>query len=297
MFVVNCTDDMEPEESDGHLVEDHHLQIGVLIVITIHCHPEAWLFWAFPVAQTNLSKPTALLSGEKIPCEDKYACLQGWAIKGCSDLSQLVRGSGHSPEIRVQRSRSLIHMYWSLLGFPGELAQCLGKDATLQEVLWMLDEHYRVVMMFDAMNKELYMLHQGYQEGMSEYGVWLAWHVWIIQTEFPRCIRDEHLEGVKHDHFNKGLKEDNLLILGHKMEDEHPATYAELLKAASQIEKWSQARHPASQCSQSDGSSNVWASTFTSLFPSCRLKGNHLAVSGRAAAMDSDEDWDVGDNT
>ena len=65
----------------------------------------------------------------------------------------------------------LLHMYQSLRGFPKELAQSLGEDATLQEVLQMLDEHYRVVMMFDALNKELYMLHQGYQEGMSEYGV------------------------------------------------------------------------------------------------------------------------------
>ena len=59
----------------------------------------------------------------------------------------------------------LPHVYQSLQSFPRELARSLGKDATLQEVLWMLDEHYGVVMTFDVLNKELYMLHQGYQEG------------------------------------------------------------------------------------------------------------------------------------
>ena len=88
-----------------------------------------------------------------------------------------------------------------------------------------------------ALNKELYMLCQCYQEGMSKYGVGLAWHVQIIQTEFARCTRGEHLEGVKHDHFYKGLKEEHQVMLAHKMEDKHLATYAELLKAVRQIKK------------------------------------------------------------
>ena len=165
-------------------------------------------------------------------------------------------------------------MYHSLQGFPEELAQSLGEDATLQEVLRMLDEHYGVVMTIDALNKELYMLCQGYQVDVSTYGVQLAQHVKIIQTEFPRCIRDEHLEGVKHDYFYKGLKEEYQVMLGHKMEDEWLATYAEVLKGVRQIEKQSQARHPLSHysqsdgslCSQSDGSSNMLATTSSSLF-------------------------------
>ena len=95
----------------------------------------------------------------------------------------------------------------------------------------MLDEHYRVVVMFDTLSKELYMVCQGYQEGVSKYGVQLAWYVQIIQTEFARCIRDEHLEGAKQDHFYEGLKEEYQVMLAHKMEDEHPATCAKLLKA------------------------------------------------------------------
>ena len=148
-------------------------------------------------------------------------------------------------------------------------------------------------MTFNALNKELFMLHQGYQEGMSEYGVWLAHHVWVIQTEFPRWRSDEHLKGVKQGHFYEGLKEGHQVMLVHKMEGKHPATYTKLLKAVRQIKKWSQARDPTSQL---DGPSNVQATTSTSLFPSCRLKGNYLTFSGRAAVLEDDEDCDVGDD-
>ena len=63
----------------------------------------------------------------------------------------------------------------------------------------------------------------------------LTWHVWIIQTEFPGHIRNEHLEGVKWECFHEGLKGEYQVMLAHKMEDEYPATYAKLLKAVSQI--------------------------------------------------------------
>ena len=49
----------------------------------------------------------------------------------------------------------------------------------------MLDKHYGVVMTFDALNKGLYMLHQGYQEVVYKYGVQLARPVRIILLSFP----------------------------------------------------------------------------------------------------------------
>ena len=55
----------------------------------------------------------------------------------------------------------LLYIFHSLQGFPGDLAQSLGEDATLSDVLQMLDEHYDVVMMFNALSKELYFLKQG----------------------------------------------------------------------------------------------------------------------------------------
>ena len=80
------------------------------------------------------------------------------------------------------------------------------------------------------------------------------------------------------------------------MEDEHLATYAELLKAVRQNKKQSQTRHLASQCSQSMEQASARTTAPTSLFPPCKLKGGHPAVSGRAAMVEDDEDLDVGDD-
>ena len=45
--------------------------------------------------------------------------------------------------------------------YPGNLARSLGKHATLNDVLQMMDEHYGIVMRFDTLSKELYSLKQG----------------------------------------------------------------------------------------------------------------------------------------
>ena len=52
-----------------------------------------------------------------------------------------------------------IHLQ-SLQGFPGDLVRSLGKDATLTDILQMLDEYYGVVMTFNALSKELYSLNK-----------------------------------------------------------------------------------------------------------------------------------------
>ena len=49
-------------------------------------------------------------------------------------------------------------------GFLGKLARSMGKDTTLSDVPQMLDEHYGVMMMFNALSKELYSLKQGLGE-------------------------------------------------------------------------------------------------------------------------------------
>ena len=41
------------------------------------------------------------------------------------------------------------------------MVRSLGEDATLGNVLQMLDEYYDVVMTFNALSKELYSLKQG----------------------------------------------------------------------------------------------------------------------------------------
>ena len=99
----------------------------------------------------------------------------------------------------------LPYVFCSLQGFLGDLPRCLGKDATLSDILKLLDKHYGVVMTFDALSKELYSLKQGLSENIAEFGVHLLQQVQILQSEYPRRIQPEHMEEMKHDCFYEGL--------------------------------------------------------------------------------------------
>ena len=92
-------------------------------------------------------------------------------------------------------------------GFLGDLARSLAKDATLNDILWMLDEHYGIIMTFDTVckeSKELYSLKQGSSENIAEFGVCLSQLVQILQLEYPGRIHPEQLEEMKHNHFYQG---------------------------------------------------------------------------------------------
>ena len=81
------------------------------------------------------------------------------------------------------------YVFRSLQGFPGHLARSLDKEAILGDVLQMLDEHYGIVMTFDAISKELYFLKQGMGENMAKFRVCLSQHVQILQMEYPGRIQ------------------------------------------------------------------------------------------------------------
>ena len=97
------------------------------------------------------------------------------------------------------------YVFRSLQGFLGDLARSLGKDATLGDVPWTLDEHYGINITFDTLSKELYSLKQGMGENVAEFGVCLSQQVQILQMEYPGRIQQEHVEEVKQNHFYKGL--------------------------------------------------------------------------------------------
>ena len=99
----------------------------------------------------------------------------------------------------------LPYVFWSLQGFPGDLARSLGKDTTLSDILQILDEHYGVVMTFDAPSKELYSLKQGSGENLARFGVCLLQQVQILQSEYLGRIQEEHIEEMKQDCFYEVL--------------------------------------------------------------------------------------------
>ena len=91
----------------------------------------------------------------------------------------------------------LLYVFQSLQGFPGDLARSVDEDAALTDILQMLDEHYGVVMLFDALSKELYSLKQGSRENVAKFGVHLSQQVQILQLEYPGRIQQEHTEEMK----------------------------------------------------------------------------------------------------
>ena len=152
----------------------------------------------------------------------------------------------------------------------------LGEDATLGNVLQMLDEHYGVVMTFDAFSKELYSLKQGMGENVAEFGVCHSQQVKILQMEYPGRIQQEHVEEVKQDCFYEGLSPEYWQMVAHKDDGEHPVTYSELLLAAQKLERWAEAQDPLLPKTTTAGSSTITCShSQGNLFPSRKLKGTH----------------------
>ena len=89
--------------------------------------------------------------------------------------------------------------------FPRDLARGLGENATLSDVLQMLDKHYGVVMTFNTLSKKLYSLKQGSGENVAKFGMCLSQQVQILQLEYPGRIQLEHIEEIKGDCFYRGL--------------------------------------------------------------------------------------------
>ena len=95
----------------------------------------------------------------------------------------------------------LLYVFQSLQGFPGDFARSLGHDAILTNILQTLDEHYGMVMTFDALNKELYSVKQGSGENLAKFGMYLSQQAQILKLEYPGRIQQEHVEEIKWDHF------------------------------------------------------------------------------------------------
>ena len=177
----------------------------------------------------------------------------------------------------------LLYMFRSLQGFPGDLVRSLGENATLTNILQMLDEHYGMVMMFDALSKELYSLKQGSGENVAEFRMHLSQQVQILQSQYQGKIQQEHMEKMKWDHFCEGLNTKYHQMLAHKMDGKHPTNYSDLLLAAQTLERQAEARDPLLPKTTTTGGSNVTQpQTSGNLFPSRKLKGNHTFMAQSA---------------
>ena len=189
----------------------------------------------------------------------------------------------------------LPYIFRSLQGFLGDLARSLGKVSTLGDVLQMLDEHYDIVMIFNALSKELYSLKQGKGENLAEFGVCLLQQVQIHQRKYPGRIQQEHVEEVKWDFFYEGLNPKCWWMLAHKADGENPVTYSKLLLAAWKMERQAEARDPLLPKTTTTRGLNVTHShSQGNLFPSKKLKGSSTFTAQSAVVKDCETEGDSG---
>ena len=183
----------------------------------------------------------------------------------------------------------LPYIFGSLQGFLGNLARSLVKDATMNNVVQMLGEHYGVLMMFNTLIKELYSLKQGSSENIAEFGVCLLHQVQILQSEYPGRIQLEHVEEMKYDCFYEGLNPKYQHMLAHKVDGEHLVSYSNLLLAALKLERQEEARDPLlPKMAITTGSYMMHSQMPGNLFPWCKLKGNHT-FAAQAMTVRNDE--------
>ena len=128
--------------------------------------------------------------------------------------------------------------FCSLQEFLGNLGQSLGKDATLSDVLQALDKYYGIVLIFNALSKELYSPNQGLGENVAEYRVCLSQQVQKLQLEYQGRVWPKHVEEIKCDCFYEGLKPEYWWMLAHKVDDENSPGYSDLLLATWNWKKW-----------------------------------------------------------
>ena len=138
----------------------------------------------------------------------------------------------------------LPYIFQSLQGFLDDLARSLGKSATLNDVLQMLDEHYGIEMMFNALCKELYSLKQGSGENVTEFWVHLSQQVQILQSEYLGRIQPEHIEEMKWNCFYEFLNTKCRQMLAHKVDGKIPAGYSDLLLATQKLDRRAKTRDP-----------------------------------------------------
>ena len=81
----------------------------------------------------------------------------------------------------------------------------LGTDITLDDVLTILDEHYKNAKAFHALHQELFLLHMGEKESVLDWGVCLSRFLQLLIASFPEHFPPDHIAKLKCDHFYGGL--------------------------------------------------------------------------------------------
>ena len=153
----------------------------------------------------------------------------------------------------------------------------------------MLNEHYGIVMMFNALSKELYSLKQESGKNIAKFGVCLSQQVQILQSKYWGRIQQEHIKEMKRDHFYEGLNPEYQLMLAYKVNSKHPSSYSDLLLVAQKLRRWVETRDPLLLKTNTMGGSNITHSQSSkNLLPFHKLKGSHT-FTVQSTTMESNE--------
>ena len=185
----------------------------------------------------------------------------------------------------------------SLHGYPRELVQSSSTDIALDNVLMILDKHYKNVKVLDTLNQELFQMRIADKETVLDWGVHLSRHLQILAASFldhfpPDCVAE-----LKRDHFYGGLPKQLKAMVAYLKVGPHVKTYSDYLRAAREAKKEDSIELSRSSRSQpTDGPSKPRT---TSFFPLRKLKGSQPFPKKTAiwlAQLDEEEDTGNGKN-
>ena len=140
----------------------------------------------------------------------------------------------------------LAEAFSTLKGEPAELVQDLGEDATLDEMMEVLDGHYGNVLDYDALNSELYTMKQAFSESVTAFGVRVSTCVKMMAAEYPARMPAHTVPTTKRDRFYGGLRPVYKNALAY-LREKRGVTYEKVLSKAREIEISRNLRDPGQQ--------------------------------------------------
>ena len=145
-------------------------------------------------------------------------------------------------------------------------------DITLDDILTIFDEHYNNVKALDTLNQELFQLHMGEKEMVSDWGVHLSRHLQILAVSFPEHFPPDRVPELKCDHFCGRLPKWLKAMVAYLKASANEKTYSDYLQPAREAKKEEAMESSCSQTADKPSKPKVM-----SFFPLRKLKGTHLA--------------------
>ena len=143
-----------------------------------------------------------------------------------------------------------------------------GTDNTLDDILTILDKHFNNVKALNALIQELFQLHLGEKETVSDWGVCLSRHLQNLVVSFPEHFPPDCIAELKCDHFYGRLPKWLKAMVAYLKASANEKTYSNYLQAAREGEK-----EEAVEPSHSQTTNTPSQPKATSFFPQQKLKG------------------------